>query len=63
VTFRVCSPAGEWLARAAGLTVVEGRVCEPKIENDRRLLEAVLSEAELAQLKVILARRNDGPTT
>jgi hypothetical protein len=57
--FRVCSPAGEWLARANGIDVVGERVREPKLEHDRRLLETVIPEEELAHLRSILARRAD----
>jgi hypothetical protein len=51
VTFRVCSPSGEWLARAPGLNVIEGRPLDPKIEHDRLLLEGLLTEAELTALR------------
>ncbi len=56
-TFRVCSPAGEWLARAPGLEVVKGRPADPKVEHDRLLLEGLLSAAELAALRDLAARR------
>ena len=51
VKFRVCSPAGEWLARANGIDVVGGRTREPKIEHDLQLLESMIPEAELARLR------------
>jgi hypothetical protein len=57
VTFRVCSPAGEWLARAPGLEVVEGRRPDPKIEHDRLLLEGLLPAAERAELRDVASQR------
>lgn len=57
VTFRVCSPAGEWLARTTGLEVIEGRPLDPKLQHDRRLLEEMLTEAELTALRNIAAQR------
>jgi len=51
VSFRVCSPAGEWLARSPGNTVIDGRPPDPKIEHDRLLLEALLTPQELASLQ------------
>lgn len=42
VRFRVCSPLGEWLARASASQVVAGRAPDPKIDHDRRLLEGLL---------------------
>jgi len=51
VTFRVGSPAGEWLARAAGTDVVGGRPVEPKLAHDRRLLETLLSADERERLR------------
>jgi hypothetical protein len=54
VTFRVSSPAGEWLARAAGLDVVDNRAPQPKLEHDKRLLEQLLSPTELARLRLSL---------
>jgi hypothetical protein len=56
VTFRVCSPAGEWLARATGSRLVEGRLANPKIEHDRMLLEGLLSPSELLRLRTIAGR-------
>lgn len=50
VTFRVCSPEGEWLARTAGLDVVSGRKPEPKLEHDKRLLQGLIPASRLAQL-------------
>ncbi|HYP17751.1 MAG TPA: hypothetical protein VEQ65_11120 [Opitutus sp.] len=49
VTFRVCSPAGEWLGRKRG--VVAGRVAEPKIAHDLQLLETLIPPDELAKLE------------
>ncbi len=42
--FRICSPAGEWLARSRGSGVVAGREPDPKHAHDRRLLESWLRE-------------------
>ena len=53
VMFRVCSPAGEWLARAKGIDVVGGRHREPKLEHDQQLLEAIIPEEELAHLRAM----------
>jgi hypothetical protein len=53
VTFRVCSPEGEWLARATGLDVVGGRHPEPKLEHDKRLLEGLIPAPRLAQLHAL----------
>jgi hypothetical protein len=53
VTFRVCSPAGEWLARARGSEVVAGRQRDPKVEHDRLLLESLLPPGELESLRRI----------
>jgi hypothetical protein len=60
VTFRVCSPVGEWLARAAGLDVVGGRKPEPKLEHDKRLLEGLIPASRLAQLHALHASRIAG---
>lgn len=54
VSFRVCSPAGEWLSRAK--SVVAGRVPEPKIEHDRILLEAMIPPDELGRLRLLAQR-------
>lgn len=54
VTFRVSSPAGEWLARAAGRDVVGGRAPDPKLAHDQRLLEHLLPAPELARLRLAL---------
>jgi hypothetical protein len=51
VTFRVCSPAGEWLARAPGLQCIQGRPQVSKIEHDRLLIERLLSDVELGRLR------------
>ncbi len=56
VSFRVTSPAAEWLARSIGSGVVPGRLPEPKLEHDRRLLEGLLSPAELDRLRAKAAR-------
>jgi hypothetical protein len=58
ITFRVCSPEGEWLARATGLDVVGGRPPEPKLEHDKRLLEGLIPAQRLAQLRTLLAARH-----
>jgi hypothetical protein len=52
VSFRVCSPQGEWLARAGARQVVAGRLPEPKLEHDRRLLEELLGPAEIQALRL-----------
>jgi len=57
VKFRVCSPAGEWLARANGLDVVGKRDQEPKLAHDQQILETLLSQKELIYLRSILANR------
>jgi hypothetical protein len=57
VTFRVSSPAGEWLARAAGLDVVGGRLPGPKLEHDQKLLESILPAEDLVLLRAIVAKR------
>lgn len=57
VRFRVCSPAGEWLARASQLEVISGRVREPKLEHDLQLLESLLTEIELVHLRSIVTRQ------
>lgn len=43
--FRVSHPLGELRARMEGSRVIAGRVPEPKIEHDRRLLEALVGSA------------------
>lgn len=58
VSFRVCSPAGEWLARAPGHAVIDGRPPDPKIEHDRLLLEALLTPGELASLQKMVRPPN-----
>ncbi len=62
VSFRVCSPEGEWLARAKGLDVVGGRPRAPKLEHDRRLLETLIPAASLDRLRARLALRAQPPT-
>lgn len=57
VTFRVCSPAGEWLAREDSRDVVGGRLRDPKLDHDRQLLETLLSDQELAALRKRASRR------
>jgi Aminoglycoside-2''-adenylyltransferase len=59
VTFRVGSPSGEWLARATATRIFPGRPLEPKIEHDRRLLEGLISPAELDSLRAMAG----GPRT
>ena len=55
VRFRVCSPAGEWLARMRGSALVAGRVItEPKVQHDLRLLEGLLTDAEMQELYKIV---------
>jgi hypothetical protein len=56
VKFRVCSPAGEWLARMKTQDLVGGRGPSPKIEHDLRLLESLLSEDELGKLRILVGR-------
>jgi hypothetical protein len=51
VRFRVCSPSGEWLARANAREVIAGRQPEPKIEHDRLLLERLLGPEEVSRLR------------
>lgn len=53
VSFRVCSPEGEWLARAK--TVVAGRTREPKIDHDLALLETLIAPHVLTQLRLLAA--------
>lgn len=57
VRFLVCSPEGEWLARATGLDVVGGREPDPKLEHDRRLLEALIPAEKLERLASLHAKR------
>jgi len=52
VRFRVCSPSGEWLARANARQVVAGRQSDPKIEHDRLLLERLLGPEEVHRLRL-----------
>jgi len=59
VTFRVPSPAGEWLARAAGWEIVGGRPPEAKLAHDRELLEGLIPAEELARL--MRTRSNQPP--
>jgi hypothetical protein len=49
VTFRVGSPAGEWLGRRK--SVVAGRPREPKIDHDLALLESLIPSEELERLR------------
>ena len=44
--FRVSHPLGEWRARRQGSGVIAGRAPDPKLEHDRRLLEALIPESE-----------------
>jgi hypothetical protein len=46
VRFRVSHPLGEWRARRQGTGVVPGRVPEPKLAHDLRLLESVIPERD-----------------
>jgi hypothetical protein len=50
VSFRVGSPAGEWLGRAKN--IVAGRTREPKVDHDLALLEALIPPHEFAQLRL-----------
>ncbi|HEY4249459.1 MAG TPA: hypothetical protein VGM64_21735 [Lacunisphaera sp.] len=50
VSFRVGSPAGEWLGRAK--TVISGRSRKPKIEHDLALLEPLIPPHELIHLRL-----------
>ncbi|MBX3751081.1 MAG: hypothetical protein KF897_13425 [Opitutaceae bacterium] len=61
VSFRVGSPAGEWLGREK--TVVAGRAREPKIDHDLALLEAIIPSHELALLRIHASqeRANQSP--
>lgn len=56
VHFRVASPEGEWLARANGVDVVDGRQREPKLDHDLRLLETLIPADDLIRLKSMLKR-------
>lgn len=58
VRFRVCSPAGEWLARASESQVIAGRKPVPKVLHDQKLLETLLSEDERSELRDRLSRRS-----
>jgi hypothetical protein len=49
VSFRVGSPAGEWLARTKAL--IAGRAREPKVDHDLALLEPLIPPHEFAQLR------------
>lgn len=62
VTFRVCSPEGEWLARCSGRDVVGGRPPDPKLEHDVRLLEGLIPAPRLAQLRAHLRPRAQPPS-
>lgn len=57
VRFRVCSPAGEWLARAGSVDVVGTRQRDPKLDHDQHLLESLFTADELAALRALLAAR------
>lgn len=56
VTFRVSSPEGEWLARASGMDVVGGRVPDPKLEQDRKVLESILPVEVLTALRSLMTK-------
>lgn len=56
VSFRVSSPAGEWLARTK--SVIAGRAPEPKIAHDHKLLETIIPQHELARLRLLVAEEN-----
>ena len=60
VTFRVSSPAGEWLARASGFDVVGGRVTGSKLEHDRKLLESILPAEEITALRAFVSKSPSG---
>jgi hypothetical protein len=52
VSFRVCSPEGEWLARIRGAELVSGRRLEPKIQHDLKLLEELVPEPRRRALRL-----------
>jgi hypothetical protein len=51
VRFRVCSPAGEWLARHRSAQVIPGRSFTAKIAHDLTLLQSLISQEEMAALR------------
>jgi Aminoglycoside-2''-adenylyltransferase len=51
VTFRVCSPSGEWLARTNVHQVIAGRQPDPRIDHDRLLLEGLLGPEAVYRLR------------
>jgi hypothetical protein len=51
VTFRVCSPSGEWLARAKQNQVFPNRPPDPKVKHDLLLLETIIPQTELRSLR------------
>jgi hypothetical protein len=51
VTFRVCSPEGEWLARRN--SVVAGRKADAKISHDLALLETILTDEQIVRLESV----------
>ncbi|MEO6994809.1 MAG: hypothetical protein ABI273_14465 [Lacunisphaera sp.] len=55
VSFRVGSPAGEWLGRAK--MVVDGRPRETKIDHDLALLEALIPPQELVRLRLYASEK------
>jgi hypothetical protein len=55
-SFRVSSPAGEWLGRARA--VITGRPREPKIDHDIALLESIIPSNELELLRLHASRQD-----
>ena len=53
VRFRVCSPEGEWYARATSGALVQGRKVEPKIVRDMELLKPLIPEARRLELSAM----------
>jgi hypothetical protein len=51
ITFRVCSPEGEWLARRN--SAISGRPADAKLSHDQALLESILTEERLVRLESI----------
>lgn len=60
VSFRVGSPAGEWLGRAKA--AVAGRTREPKVDHDLALLEALIPAHEIAQLRLCASQKSANST-
>ena len=56
VTFRVCSPSGEWLARANQNQFIPNRQPDPKLPHDLLLLETIISPTELRSLQDLMSQ-------